>query len=84
MKNRNLISSLFGLLVGVVFGQVVTGFVTDDEGKPLGANVVVVGTEKGGVTDKMVNTLSTSEKLLICSVSFIGYSPKLNLLRWVI
>ena len=50
MKNRNLISSLFGLLA--VFLIWTGGVVTDDEGKPLGgANVVVVGTEKGGVTD---------------------------------
>ena len=53
MKNRNLISSLLVLLTPIfLYGQSVTGVVTDDEGKPLvGANVVVEDTDKGGVTD---------------------------------
>jgi len=65
MKNRNLISSLFGLLLpAFLFGQAAVGVVSDEEGKPLGgANVVVVGTEKGVLLMLMVSTLSTSENL---------------------
>ena len=79
MKNRNLISSLFGLLMpAFLFGQAAVGVVTDDEGKPLGgANVVVVGTEKGGVTDangKYTIDLGKPGDYVL-TASFIGYSP---------
>ena len=50
MRYRNLILSAM-MMVGVVFGQVVTGFVGEGEKPLVGANVVVEGTTKGGVTD---------------------------------
>ena len=79
MKNRNLISLLFGLLMpAFLFGQAAVGVVTDDEGKPLGgANVVVVGTEKGGVTDENGKYTIDLGKPgdYVLTASFIGYSP---------
>jgi hypothetical protein len=50
MKYRNLIVTLM-MSVGIVFGQAVTGFVGTGEEPLVGANVVVEGTELGGVTD---------------------------------
>ena len=77
MNKRNLISSLFVFLAPIVlFGQSVVGIVTDDDGSPLaGANVVVEGTDKGGVTDNTgkytidVGALGNYE----VTASFIGY-----------
>ena len=51
MQNRNLIVAV--LLTTGLFGQAIVGVVADAESNPLvGANVVVEGTEKGGVTDE--------------------------------
>ena len=50
MNYRNLIFGLI-LSVGVVFGQSVTGFVGVGEQPLVGANVVIEGTQNGGVTD---------------------------------
>ena len=82
MNKRNLISSLFVFLAPIVlFGQSVVGIVTDDDGSPLaGANVVVEGTDKGGVTDNTgkytidVGALGNYE----VTASFIGYSSITN------
>ena len=82
MNKRNLISSLFVFLAPIVLlGQSVVGVVTDDDGSPLaGANVVVEGTDKGGVTDNTgkytidVGALGNYE----VTASFIGYSSITN------
>ena len=50
MRYRNLISTLM-IMSSIVFGQAVTGFVGDGEKPLVGANVVVEGTQYGGVTD---------------------------------
>jgi len=62
-----------------LWGQAAVGVVSDNDGKPLaGANVVVEGTEKGGVTD--VNGKYTidvgSQGNYTLTASFIGYSPQ--------
>ena len=51
MNYRNLITSV--LLTSGLFAQTIVGVVTDVNSKPFGdgANVVVEGTEKGGVSD---------------------------------
>ena len=50
MNYRNLFVSL--LLTSGLFAQAVVGVVTDANSEPLvGANVVVEGTDLGGVTD---------------------------------
>ena len=79
MNKRNLISSLLVFLAPIyLFGQSVVGVVTDNEGKPLdGANVVVEGTDKGGVTDnsgKYTIDVGASGQYGV-TASFIGYSP---------
>ena len=70
---------LFGLLLPVfLYGQAAVGVVTDDDGKPLGgANVVVEGTEKGGVTDESGRYTIDLGKPgdYVLTASFIGYSP---------
>ena len=82
MKNRNLITSIFVFLAPIfLFGQSVVGVVTDVEGKPLdGANVVVDGTDKGGVTDnsgKYTIDVGASGDYGV-TASYIGYSPVTN------
>ena len=78
MNKRNLISSLFVFLAPIVlFGQSVVGVVTDNDGKPLvEANVVVDGTDKGGVTDNSGKyTIDVgAEGTFTLTASFIGYS----------
>ena len=82
MKNRNLITSLLVLLTPIfLFGQSVVGVVTDNEGKPLdGANVVVEGTDKGGVTDESgkytIDVGASGDYDL--TASYIGYSSVTN------
>ena len=77
MKNRNLISLLTIFLPMFIYGQAVVGVVNDEEGDPLGgANVVVEGTDKGGVTDETgkytidVGAPGTYD----ITASYIGYS----------
>ena len=73
MKNRNLISTLI-MMTGIVFGQAVTGFVGDGENPLVGANVVVEGTQNGGVTDnggKFV--IETGSGTFDITASYIGY-----------
>ena len=59
MNYRNLISVL-AMSVGLVFGQAVTGFVGNGEEPLVGANIVIEGTELGGVTDAEGCLLYTS------------------------
>jgi len=79
MNRRNLISSLLVFITPMfLWGQAAVGVVSNSEGKPLaGANVVVEGTEKGGVTD--VNGKYTidigAQGDYSLTASFIGYSP---------
>ena len=73
MNYRNLISVLV-MSVGLVFGQAVTGFVGVGEEPLVGANVVVEGTELGGVTDaegKFV--IETGTGTFDLTASYIGY-----------
>ena len=85
MKNRNLISSLLVLLTPIfLYGQSVVGVVTDTEGQPLaGANVVVEGTDKGGVTDnagKYTIDVGASGDYGV-TASYIGYSSVTNTVK---
>ena len=74
MNIRNLITSV--LLTSGLFAQAIVGVVTDVNSKPLvGANVVVEGTEKGGVTDvtgKYTIDIGKSGDYDV-TASFIGY-----------
>ena len=73
MNYRNLI---FGLImsVGVVFGQSVTGFVGVGEQPLVGANVIVEGTELGGVSDESGKfVIETGEGTFDITASYIGY-----------
>ena len=72
MNYRNLISAL--MMTGFVFGQVVTGFVGEGDKPLVGANVVVEGTQNGGVTDnggKFV--IETGSGTFDITASYIGY-----------
>ena len=57
MRYRNLILSAI-MMVGVLFGQVVTGFVGEGDKPLVGANVVVEGTTKVELRIVKVNLLS--------------------------
>ena len=73
MNYRNLISVL-AMSVGLVFGQAVTGFVGNGEEPLVGANIVIEGTELGGVTDaegKFV--IETGTGTFDITASYIGY-----------
>ena len=63
------------MTTGLVFGQAVVGFVGNGDSEPLvGANVIVEGTELGGVTDgegKFV--IETGVGTFDITASFIGY-----------
>ena len=75
MNYRNLAVSL--LLSTGLFAQTVVGVVTDSDSEPLvGANVVVEGTDLGGVTDsegKFKIEVVTGDYNI--TASFIGYVP---------
>ena len=79
MNYRNLITSV--LLTSGLFAQAIVGVVTDVNSNPLvGANVVVEGTEKGGVTDvtgKYTIDIGAQGDYDV-TASFIGYSPVTN------
>jgi len=82
MNKRNLISSLLVFLTPMfLWGQTVVGVVSDNDGKPLaGANVVVDGTDKGGVSDasgKYTIDLGKQGNYTV-TASFIGYSSVTN------
>ena len=82
MNRRNLISSLLVFFTPMfLWAQAAVGVVSSSEGKPLaGANVVVEGTDKGGVTDNAgkytidVGAPGTYD----ITASFIGYSSVTN------
>jgi len=73
MKLRNLITSI--MITTGLFAQAVVGVVTDVDSKPLvGANVIVEGTELGGVTDGEGKfTIETGPGTFDITASFIGY-----------
>ncbi len=73
MKIRNLITSI--MITTGLFAQAVVGVVTDVDSKPLvGANVIVEGTELGGVTDGEGKfTIETGPGTFDITASFIGY-----------
>ena len=73
MKYHNLILTLT-MMVGIVFGQVVTGFVGEGDHPLVGANVVVEGTDKGGVSDSEGKfTIETGSGTFDITASYIGY-----------
>jgi len=79
MNNRNLIVAV--LLTTGLFGQAIVGVVADAESNPLvGANVVVEGTDKGGVTDESGKyTIDVgAQGDYDVTASFIGYSSVTN------
>jgi len=81
MNYRNLISVLM-MSVGLVFGQAVTGFVGNGEEPLVGANVVIEGTELGGVTDaegKFV--IETGTGTFDLTASYIGYVSQTKSVR---
>ena len=62
------------MMTGIGFGQAVTGFVGDGENPLVGANVVVEGTQNGGVTDdggKFI--IETGSGTFDITASYIGY-----------
>ena len=73
MNIRNLIT--FIIMTTGLFSQAVVGVVTDVNSEPLvGANVIVEGTELGGVTDGEGKfTIQTGEGTYDITASFIGY-----------
>ena len=76
MNYRNLISIL-AMSVGLVYGQAVTGFVGDGEKPLVGANVIVEGTELGGVTDESGKfVIETGSGTFDITASYIGYVAK--------
>ena len=73
MNYRNLMSLLM-MTSGLVFGQVVTGFVGEGDKPLVGANVVIDGTELGGVTDSEGKfTIETGSGTFDVTASYIGY-----------
>ena len=78
MKYRNLITSV--LMMTGLFAQSLVGVVTDVNSEPLeGANIVVVGTDLGGVSD--VNgafKIDVPTGSYDVTASFIGYSSVTN------
>jgi len=74
MKKRNLIIAL--LMTTGLFAQSIVGVVGNGKEPLAGANVVVVGTDKGGVTDDSGKyTIDVgAEGTYTLTASFIGYS----------
>ena len=73
MNYRNLMSLLV-MMSGIVFGQVVTGFVGKGEEPLVGANVVIEGTDIGGVSDSEGKfTIETGAGTFDITASYIGY-----------
>mgnify|MGYP001288796446 FL=1 len=74
MNYRNLMSLLV-MMSGIVFGQVVTGFVGKGEEPLVGANVVIEGTDIGGVSDSEGKfTIETGAGTFDITASYIGFS----------
>ena len=81
MNKRNLTSLLLTFFAPIfLYGQSIVG-VVNSEGKPLaGANIVVEGSEKGGVSDesgKYTIDIGASGNYEV-TASFIGYSSITN------
>jgi len=74
MKYRNLITSM--VLMTGLFAQSIVGTIVDVDSNPLeGANVVVLGTDLGGVSDETgAFSINVSEGTYDVVASFIGYS----------
>ena len=74
MTYRNLIASV--LMIGGLFAQSINGTITDVDNKPLeGANIVVLGTDLGGVSDNTgAFSIDVSNGTYDVVASFIGYS----------
>ena len=74
MKYRNLLASM--VLMTGLFAQSIVGTIVDVDSKPLeGANVVVLGTDLGGVSDKDgAFSIDVSNGTYDVVASFIGYS----------
>jgi len=73
MNYRNLISVLM-MSFTIVFGQAVTGYVGTEDGPLVGANVVVEGTELGGVSDDAGKfVIETGSGNFDITASYIGY-----------
>ena len=77
-KYRNLFTLV--LMTTGLFAQSIVGVVTDADSKPLeGANVVVVGTDFGGVSDNTgAFSINVSAGTYDVTASFIGYSTITN------
>ena len=78
MKYRNLIVSI--MMMTGLFAQSIVGTVIDSDSKPLeGANIVVVGTELGGVSDKDGSfKIDVPTGTYDVTASFIGYTSVTN------
>ena len=62
---------------GFVFGQAVTGYVGTEEEPLVGANVVVEGTELGGVNRRDGKfVIETGSGTFDITASYIGYVPQ--------
>ena len=73
-KYRNLIASM--LMMTGLFAQSIVGTIVDVDSQPLeGANIVVVGTDLGGVSDKDgAFSIEVTSGTYDVTASFIGYS----------
>ena len=84
MNNRNLTSLLLTFFAPIfLYGQSIVG-VVNSEGKPLaGANVVVEGTDKGGVTDENGKyTIDVGyEGDYKLTASYIGHTPLTKMVK---
>ncbi len=81
MNYRNLISVLM-MSFSLVFGQAVTGYVGTEDGPLVGANVVVEGTELGGVSDDegkfVIETGSGNFDITASYIGFIAQTQKVE------
>ena len=73
-KYRNLIASM--LMMTGLFAQSIVGTIVDVDSQPLeGANIVVEGTDLGGVSDKDgAFSIEVTSGTYDVTASFIGYS----------
>ena len=84
MKSRNLTAMMLTLLTPMMlFSQSVTGKVTSEAGDPLAdANIVVVGTDLGTVSDEtgtFILDLGAGDYTITATV--IGYEPQSQLVK---
>ena len=84
MRNRNLIAMMMTLLTPMMlFAQSVTGKVTSEAGDPLAnANIVVVGTDKGTVTDEGgMFMLDLGAGSYTITATVIGFKPQSQMVQ---